>query len=184
MSVNHAGLRAWAKGMYPLDASVELLIGYAGGRFATPGHPWIQPADQPGRWWLDPSRINDDTIGALSGGEQRVLRIVASLAAGEPVDLSRNLPGLDRPAIELVLAAVAHAAGSHEHADIRIDHERGVAVLHGQLPSLHPWPSEGDPHDHLEADRAVPACPAGPAAAAGGTVGRDRAGRTRRGVTL
>ena len=185
MSVNHAGLRAWAKGLYPLEASVELLVGFAGGRFATPGHPWIRPGTQPGRWWLDPSRITPDTIGALSGGEQRMLRIVASLAGGGPVDLSENLSGLDRPAIGLVLAAVAHAAGSHEHADVRIDHERGVSVLHGRLPSLYPWPSEGDPHDHDESvDGGVPARPAGPAAVAGGTVGRDRAGRPRRGVTL
>lgn len=182
MSVNHAGLRAWAQGPYSLEAAVELLVGFAGGRFATPGHPWIQPCDQPGMWWLDPSRITNDTTGAFSGGEQRMLRIVASLAGGEPVDLSRNLAGLDRPAIGLVLAAVAHAAGSHEHADIRIDHERGVAVSYGRLPSLHPWPIEGDRHGHDEVDRAVPARPAGPAAAAGGTVGRDRAGRTGRGI--
>lgn len=181
MSVNHAGLRAWAQGMYPLEAAVELLVGFAGGRFATPGHPWIQPCDQPGMWWLDPSRISDDTIGALSGGEQRVLRIVASLAGGEPVDLSEALPGLDRPTIGLVLAAVAHAAGTHEHAEIRIDRERGVSVLHGRLPSLHPWPIEGDLHD-TEFDRAVPARPAGPSAAAGGTAGRDRAGRPGRGI--
>lgn len=182
MSVNDAGLRAWAKGLYPLEAAVELLVGFAGGRFATPGHPWIQPSDQPGRWWLDPSRISNDTIGALSGGEQRVLRIVSSLAGGEPVDLSENLSGLDRPTTGLVLAAVAHAAGSHEQADIRIDRERGVSVLHGRLPSLHPWPIEGDAHD-AEFDRAVPARLAGPSAAAGGTVGRDRAGRPGRGIS-
>ena len=97
MSMNHAGLRAWAKGLYPSEAAVELLVGFAGGRLAKPGNPWIQPCDQPGMWWLDPSRISDDSIGALSGGEQRVLRIVSSLAGGEPVDLSRDLSGLDRP---------------------------------------------------------------------------------------
>ncbi len=181
MSVNHVGLRAWAQGTYPSEAAVELLVGFAGGRFATPGYPWIQPCEQPGMWWLDSSRIGDDTIGALSGGEQRVLRIVSSLAGGEPVDLSESLTGLDRPTTGLVLAAVAHAAGSHEQADIRIDRERGVAVLQGRLPSLHPWPIEGDFHDH-EPDRAVPARPAGPSAAAGGTVGRDRAGRPERGI--
>jgi len=35
---------------------------------------------------------------------------------------------------------MAHANGSHQHADIRIDHERGVSVLRGRLPSPHPWP--------------------------------------------
>ena len=140
MTVTHAGLRAWAKGLYPLEAAVELLVRYAAGRFATPGNPWIQSCDQPGWWWLDPAPINDDNLAALSGGEQRILRIAASLADGAPVDLCRALPGLDREGMALVLAAMAHANGSHEHADIRVDHERRVGVLHGRLASLHPWP--------------------------------------------
>lgn len=140
MTVTHAGLRAWAKGLYPLEAAVELLVRFAAGRFATPGNPWIQPCDQAGWWWLDPGRINDDNLAALSGGEQRILRIVASLADGEPADLGRTLPGLDRETMALVLAAMAHANGSHDHVDIRIDHEHPVSVLHGRLASLHPWP--------------------------------------------
>lgn len=145
MNPTHAGLRSWAKGLYPLEAAIELLVSFAGGRFGTAGNSWIQPCDRPGMWWLDPAGISDDMIGALSGGEQRMLRIVASLAGGDPVDLAQRLPGLDRSAIALVLAAVAHAAGSQEHADIRIDRERGISVLHGRLPSLYPWPTEGDP---------------------------------------
>lgn len=38
----------------------------------------------------------------------------------------------------LVLAAMAHANGSHEHVNIRMDHDCGVSVLDGRLPSLHP----------------------------------------------
>ncbi len=140
MSSTHTGLRSWAKGLYPLEAAVELLVRAADGRFASAGYPWVQPGDEPGWWWLDPTAITDDNLIALSGGEQRLLRIVASLADGPPVDLGANLPGLDRDAMSLVLAAMAHANGSHEHADIRIDHERGVAVVGGRLPSLHPWP--------------------------------------------
>lgn len=140
MSITHAGLRAWAKGNYPLEAAVELLVGAFWGRFATPGNPWIQPCDRPGLWWLDPALIIDDTIGALSGGEQRLLRLAAALAGGEPANLGNALPGLDRDLMHLVLAAMAHANGSHEQPDVVVDHRRGVAVLNGRLPSLYPWP--------------------------------------------
>jgi len=57
----------------------------------------------------------EDNCGALSGGETRLLRIAASLLGGPPVDLSRNLAGLDREHLQLVLDAIAHAGGSHEH---------------------------------------------------------------------
>ena len=140
MSITHAGLRSWARGLYPLEAAVELLAQAFGGRFANPGLPWIQPCDQSGWWWLDPWQITDDALAGLSGGEQRVLRIAASLAGGPPVGLADNLPGLDRDLMHLVLAAMAHANGSHEHPGILIDHNRGVAKVDGQLPSLHPWP--------------------------------------------
>ncbi len=153
MSITHAGLRSWAKGLYPLEAAVEILVRAFGGRFAAPGQPWIQPCDQPGWWWLDVTMLVDDQIGHLSGGEQRVLRIVASLAGGAPVSLADNLPGLDRELTDLVLAGLAHANGSHEHPDLRIDHARGVAVLNGRLPSLHPWPAAVQPGS---ADASIP----------------------------
>jgi hypothetical protein len=154
VSITHAGLRSWAKGLYPLEAAVEILVRAFGGRFAAPGHPWIQPCDQPGWWWLDVTMLVDDQIGHLSGGEQRVLRFVASLAGGAPVSLADNLPGLDRELIDLVLAGLAHANGSHEHPDLRIDRARGVAVLNGRLPSLHPWPGAVQPGS-ADASRAT-----------------------------
>ena len=141
MSVAFAGLRSWAKGLYPLEAAVEILLRAFDGRFATPGNPRIQPCDQPGWWWLDVPRLAQDEIGHLSGGEQRLLRIIASLAGGEPVSLAENVPGLDRELTDLVLAAIAHANGSHEHTYSRIDHALGVAFPNGRLPSLHPWPA-------------------------------------------
>ena len=141
MSSTHTGLRSWAKGLYPVEAAVELLVRAANGRFASAGYPWVQPGDEPGWWWLDPIAITDDNLIALSGGEQRLLRIVASLAGGQPVNLGANLPGLDRDAMSLVLAAVAHANGSHEHTDIRIDHERGVASLADTCRPCTPGPT-------------------------------------------
>ena len=185
MSLTHAGLRSWAKGLYPLEAAIELLVRTSDGRFANPGYPWIQPCDRPGWWWLDHEAITDDNLARLSGGEQRILRIVASLAGGTPVNLYADLPGLDREHMQLVLAAMAHANGSHEHADLHIDHQRGGAVLDGRLLSLHPWPepAEGEPHDQpAAASRPTPT--ARPSADPRGTARRDRTATPRRGITF
>lgn len=108
-------LRRWAKGLYPLEAGVELLILAFDGRFANPNQPWVEQGDDPGWWWIDVERMTEENFGALSGGETRLLRIAASLLGGQPVDLSRNLAGLDREHLQLVLATIAHANGSHEH---------------------------------------------------------------------
>lgn len=120
MTEVHKALRRWAKGLYPLEAGVELLVQAFGGRFANPGQPWVQQGDDPGWWWIDVEQMAEDNYGALSGGEVRVLRIAASLLGGAPVDLSGNLAGLDRERIRLVLAAVAHASGAHENGDLPV----------------------------------------------------------------
>lgn len=114
MTEVHEALRRWAKGLYPLEAGVELLIRAFDGRFANPSQPWVQQGDDPGWWWIDVEQMTEDNYGALSGGETRLLRIAASLLGGPPVDLSRNLAGLDRQHLQLVLDAIAHAGGSHE----------------------------------------------------------------------
>jgi alpha-D-ribose 1-methylphosphonate 5-triphosphate synthase subunit PhnL len=46
-----------------------------------------------------------------SGGEQRIVRIAASLAAGHPVSLRDAIPGLDQRSLNLVVTAIRHAAG-------------------------------------------------------------------------
>ena len=63
--------------------------------------------------------INWDTVVAaldtgllpVSGGEKRILRVAASLAAGHPVSLRDAIPGLDERSLDLVTAAIRHAAG-------------------------------------------------------------------------
>ncbi len=57
------------------------------------------------------------------------------------VALHDALPGLDRRNADLVLAAVAHAAGTHEHRDVIAGGALGNDD--GSLPSLHPWPATG-----------------------------------------
>lgn len=139
----HAALRAWAAGMYSTVAGVELLIRAFDGRLAHSGLPWIK-VEADGWAWVD-ARAAMQEGGALSGGEQRVLRIAASLLhTGIAVSLSDVLPGLDREVLSLVLAAVAHAGGSHEHSELvtterDLDGQPRQARL-VQLGSLYPWP--------------------------------------------
>ncbi len=52
-----------------------------------------------------------------SGGEGRMLRIAASIAAGVPVDLREAVTGLDEKNAVLAAGAVLHAAG---HRDLRV----------------------------------------------------------------
>ena len=129
-------LRSWAKGMYPLEAGTELLIRAFGGRFASTGQPWIHVED--GRPWVDFEAIPEH-LGGLSGGERSMLTIIASIGGGAPVDLSDTLPGLDRANRSLVLAAVSHAGGSHEHSSFT-ENPDGTHSISRQ-PSLYPWPS-------------------------------------------
>lgn len=132
--------RAWARGNHPSEAGVELLI-FAGK--IKNGYPWVHVtlADPisgfPELAEIDVDELLDNS-GVWSGGEQRLVRIAASLLGGPAVDLSENLSGLDRDMLEHVLAAVAHAGGSHEQADF-------VSTPDGRyqftaLPSLYPWP--------------------------------------------
>ena len=131
----HEQLRAWARGVYPSEAATELLIRAFNGRFAEPGWPWIHSTAQD--HWIDFSTIPEQIAG-LSGGEQRFLRIAASIGSTDAtVNLGDCLTGLDRPRLQLVLAAIAHAAGSHEHHEIT-RHPDGTLAL--TTPgSAHPW---------------------------------------------
>jgi hypothetical protein len=135
-------VRAWANGIYPTEAGAELLIRH--GKAIYEGAPWLTELDP-----LDDSRprmasIDTETLleetGAWSGGERRIVRIAASLLGGPPADLANDIPGLDRTTMALVLAALAHANGSHEHSAVEFD-ERGIPVrVGGMAGSLYPWP--------------------------------------------
>lgn len=112
-------LRA-AVGDYSAEAAVLLLV--------NAGHwlPQLQVAglvcllddvDGEGLWaqvtWPEvDAALRAGTIGG-SGSQLGLLRAAASLADGQPVDLGDLAAGLDRAALALLLAAVAHAGGSH-----------------------------------------------------------------------
>ena len=133
VEVENALLRA-AVGDYSAEAAVLLL--------ANAGHwlPQLQGAglicllgdvDGDGLWaqvaWSDlDGALRAGRIGG-SSSQLRLLRAAASLAEGHPVDLGDLAAGLDRDGLALLLAAVAHAGGSHG----------------GELPPLAAWPLRG-----------------------------------------
>jgi len=131
----HEQLRAWARGRYPLEAATELLIRGFDGRFAEPGCPWMHPTVH--GQWIDFATIPAQITG-LSGGEQRLLRIAASMGADDAaVNLGDCLTGLDRPTLHLVLAAVAHAAGGHQHREVTTNPNGTITMTTTGSP--HPW---------------------------------------------
>lgn len=134
------GLRAWAKGVYPLEAGVELLLRAFGGRFATEGWPWIEPMDD-GFYRVDADVLIEQSRG-LSGGERRLLDVVASLIAGDDhkVDLHDVPSGVDRDTLALILAAIAHAGGSHEHSVPVFNADQTGILRFGRPGPLFPWP--------------------------------------------
>lgn len=135
MSVHEDELRAWAEGLLPLEAATELLIRTG---WASPGYAWVKREDS-GRVWIDFQGI-PEMIGALSGGEQRVLRIAASLGADSPIILGDEITGLDRNTTALVLAAIAHAAGVHVAGRGIEENETGIPRLVDVAP-LYTWPA-------------------------------------------
>jgi hypothetical protein len=129
-------LRAWAKGSLPLEAATEMLLRAFSGRFAEPGWPWMM-SDEQGNRWIDFDAIPVHVEG-LSGGERRFLMIAASIGGAWPLILNDALPGLDRTLLDLVLAAAAHSAGSHQDS-IMVERD-GAAIGFERADTLYPWP--------------------------------------------
>jgi ABC-type molybdenum transport system ATPase subunit/photorepair protein PhrA len=137
-------LRAWARGSYTTEAATELMLKAFKGRFAAIGNPRVHaasttPEGYQEHAWIDFAAIPEEA-GALSGGERRFLMLAASLAEDVPVVLGEVVPGLDRDNLDLVLAAIAHAGGSHQHSDICFNEDGSMSRGKGYLDSLHPWP--------------------------------------------
>jgi hypothetical protein len=123
----HAALRACASGAFPAEAGVALLIShdiwlhrddFTGpfvhtGLSITEGITTMAQID-----W--PAAIAALDAGSLpcSGGEQRMLRLAASIADGIPVGLRDTLTGIDRRNIELLITAVLHARGQRPEPEI------------------------------------------------------------------
>jgi hypothetical protein len=147
LDLESALLRA-AVGDYAVEAAVLLLadsghwlpqlqaaglIAIALDGDAVDGGPWaaVQWGD------LDAAVRAGEILG--STGQLRLLRVAASLADGQPVDLADLTAGVDREELTLLLAALAHAAGSHEHRDVVRDDD-GVPRAGPPLGPVVSWP--------------------------------------------
>jgi hypothetical protein len=116
--VTNAWLRVWARGIYRLEAATELLIrtGCARSR-----HPWVlrEPSGgtDPDSIWIDFASIPEH-IGAMSGGERRLLMFAASLSdvPDAPKVALGDVVSVDEFWLELMLAALAHAGGGQRTA--------------------------------------------------------------------
>lgn len=120
-------LRAWAQGDYGIGAAVDLLITHqtwlrrADFRDAclvpTPAH-LVDDFALP-RVWLDFDKVADIAAGGrfpASSSERQVLAIAAGLADHlTGWSLHDLVTGLDTANLALVLDAIAHTAGWHEH---------------------------------------------------------------------
>jgi hypothetical protein len=93
-----------------------------------------------GDYWIEFAAITPETTGAYSGGERRVHTIAAALGTHTEIDLAENITGLDRAHAHLVLAALAHTMGTHQHDEIRRNPTTGDLELI-DLDSLCPWPA-------------------------------------------
>ena len=135
-------LRAWAEGLNHRVAAVELLVRAFSGRFAAEGNPWIvRYADDglpvEGRLYVDPEVIRQHA-DVYSGGERRVLTLVASLVDEQPVNIVDVVSGVDRDVLALVLAALSHAGSGTDGNTLLVRSSAGTALV--DVGPVMPWP--------------------------------------------
>lgn len=127
-------LREWARPVTSLVAATELLIRSG---FAQDWRPWVRFDEDRQRPWIAFDEI-PDLIGAMSGGERRLLSVAASLGGSTSIVLGDQVAGLDRFRTELVSIAIIHAAGFTEPTSDFV-WEDGEAQ-HVMVPPLASWP--------------------------------------------
>jgi hypothetical protein len=119
-------VRVGASGLYSLEAACDLVIGTGWlhredfSSFVTTvtsitdGVTELAHID-----WQAVIDSRDAGLLPCGSGENRLLRLAASIAAGIPVDLNDALCGLDQSSISLVVRAVRHANGQRPADFIR-----------------------------------------------------------------
>lgn len=116
-----AALRAAAAGIHPDEAGTGLIISHGvflhRDDFTRHVETAASISDGSPMAWIDWDAVITALDGGLlpaSGGEKRILRIAASLAADHPVSLRGAIPGLDQRSLDLVTTAIRHAAGQRQ----------------------------------------------------------------------
>jgi hypothetical protein len=113
-----AALRAAAVGIHADEAGTGLIISHGAFLHRDDFTRHIETApcirDGTSMAWIDWDAVITALVSghlSASGGEKRVIRIAASLAAGHPVSLRDDVPGLDQHSLQMVTTAIRHAAG-------------------------------------------------------------------------
>ena len=116
-----AALRAAAAGIHPDEAGTGLIISHGAflhrDDFTCHVKTAASISDGTPMAWIDWDAVITALDGGrlpACGGEQRIVRIAASLAVGHPVSLRDAIPGLDQRNLELVTTAIRHAAGQRQ----------------------------------------------------------------------
>jgi hypothetical protein len=152
-------LRFAAAGTYADEAAVELLIRHrtwlTQPKFLS-ACLYVVDADMVGANWPAVARYVTD---ADAQPADRAVALIAAQLAGypEPVDIATMPPlawllaSLPRDAVDLVLAAISHAAGTHQHVEhVGEVSEAGEWRITATSPRLrpgplHPWPDLAGP---------------------------------------
>lgn len=108
-------LRAGAEGLYVYEAATGLIISH-GTWLAREDFTWFIRTGA-GTAAIDwEAAIDALDAGGLpcSGGEQRMLRLAASLGCGIPVILGEAVTGIDDRNVGLLVSAIRHASGQRQ----------------------------------------------------------------------
>ncbi|WP_062516041.1 hypothetical protein [Demequina gelatinilytica] len=135
--------RAWVRGVYASEAAVEMLARGPRPGMLDDSRPWIEAN---GNWSVD---LGDDydvitaplltTSAAWPTSERAYVDVAVSLLGGDPVQLDEVLPRLTREHLEVVLAAMAHASGSHDHTDASAE-LLAAGASPSRVGAAYPWP--------------------------------------------
>jgi hypothetical protein len=141
-----------ASGMDTAEAAIRLLVAHGVWpvRLAAADFVELSDEDEPEEpwyawvgWRYAVAALDAGTLTGGSGSDNRVLRIAASLSElGVPVDLVDAVTGLDRHNLALVLGALSHANGSHQHKDYAAERQAGGCRF---VPGpVFGWPQRGE----------------------------------------
>jgi hypothetical protein len=110
-------LRACASGIYAAEAAVGMLIAHAAWLDRDDFRQLIHADSEAGMAAIDWPAVTDAlTAGKMpsSNGEQKMLRMSASIAGHAPVILGDAITGLDDRNIQILVTAIIHASGQRQ----------------------------------------------------------------------
>ena len=115
-------LRACASGIYTAEAAAGMLIAHATWLDRDDFRQFIHTDPGTGMAAIDwPAVTSALTAGRIpsSNGEQKMLRMSASIAGHVPVILGDTITGLDDRNIQILVSAILHASGRRQFPPVR-----------------------------------------------------------------